>query len=312
MSKSGYWLVGLTARVEQMADYLATVDGSPQAAAQAFDRVCRFADSVERVCLRIPADCGLSQRSRDHLAWLRLVGGDQAALSQYVDAVRRATEILEAAARFDRWPRPIIVHFRPTKSVFRVRPCDDRTLVVLPTPMVAVDGAALHGLADAMFRQRAARRETLHAIVMSDAYQELQARLLALGGLADEPVGCVHDLDRSFHRVNTTYFAEQMPRPRLIWSSRMTRGRFGHYNYSTDTIMISRTLDHHDVPTFVIDHVMHHELLHKKHGLRWHDGRGRAHTAEFRAEENRFERYREAEAFLRRLAESGRHARMVS
>jgi hypothetical protein len=103
-----------------------------------------------------------------------------------------------------------------------------------------------------------------------------------------------------------------MARPRLIWSQRITRGRFGHYNYSTDTVMISRSLDRADVPAFVVDHVMHHELLHKKHGLRWQDGRGHAHTAEFRAEESRFENYHEADAFLRRLAQARRLARMIS
>jgi hypothetical protein len=66
--------------------------------------------------------------------------------------------------------------------------------------------------------------------------------------------------------------------------------------------MISRALDRPDVPEFVVDHVMHHELLHKKHGLRWQDGRGVAHTREFRSEEVRFAQYEPADQFLRQLA----------
>jgi len=93
-----------------------------------------------------------------------------------------------------------------------------------------------------------------------------------------------------------------MQRPRLTWNQSITAHKFGHYNYSTDTVMISRTLDHSAVPAFVVDHVMHHELLHKKHGLRWHNGRGHAHTPEFRREERMFPQYAEADEFLRRLA----------
>jgi hypothetical protein len=313
MSTESLRFAGLTVRVEQFADELADQVGlSWNGRASVFERIRRLADSLDRLCHRISDPRQLTHRSREHLAWLRLVG-DASVASDYVDALVRATAVFDAAAAPARWPRPIAVHFRPTKSVFRVRALAGRTLVLLPTPMIAVDDAAFRSLSDAMFgRRRDAHRESLHAILMSAAYQEVQAELEALGGLADDPRGRVHDLERSFQHVNATYFAERMPRPRLIWSRRITRGKFGHYNYSTDTVMVARTLDHADVPAFVVDHVVHHELLHKKHGLRWRDGRGYAHTAEFRAEERRFERYREADAFLRRLAQHRRVARMVS
>ncbi len=71
--------------------------------------------------------------------------------------------------------------------------------------------------------------------------------------------------------------------------------------------MISRTLDYADVPAFVIDFVMYHELLHKKLGVAWRNGRRAVHTPAFRREENRFEQYTAAEAALAALA--GRHGR---
>ncbi len=312
MSIESLRFAGLTTQVEQFADELAGAVRSRNSCALVFERIRRLTESLERLCRGISDPRQLTRRSRDHLAWLRLVA-DPAIASEYVEALTRATAIFDAAAPSARWPRPLTVHFRPTGSVFRVRAHRDRTVVVLPTPMIAVDDAAFRILADSMFgRRRAGRCESLHAVLMSPAYQEVQAELQALGGFADEPCGRVHDLERSFQHVNTAYFAGQMPRPRLIWSRRITRGKFGHYNYSTDTVMIARTLDHADVPAFVVDHVMHHELLHKKHGLHWRDGRGHAHTAEFRAEERLFERYREADAFLRRLAQTRRLARMVS
>lgn len=78
--------------------------------------------------------------------------------------------------------------------------------------------------------------------------------------------------------------------------------KFGHYDFTTDEIQISPMLDTPDVPAFVVDFVMYHELLHKRFGLRWSNGRGAAHTPVFRREERRFERFNEAEAALNRLA----------
>ena len=47
---------------------------------------------------------------------------------------------------------------------------------------------------------------------------------------------------------------------------------------------------------------MYHELLHKKHGIRWVNERGRGAARDFYAEERRFERYQEAEDWLTKLA----------
>jgi hypothetical protein len=56
------------------------------------------------------------------------------------------------------------------------------------------------------------------------------------------------------------------------------------------------------VPEFVVDFIVYHELLHKKHGLRWSGSRAHAHTPEFRRDERRFPGMAEAERVLRRIA----------
>jgi antirestriction protein ArdC len=78
---------------------------------------------------------------------------------------------------------------------------------------------------------------------------------------------------------------------------------FGHYEPATDTVRLSRRLDSPDVPPFVLEHVMHHELLHRVLGAERRGDRRRYHSARFRREERRFEGYPEAEAFLEKLAE---------
>jgi len=66
--------------------------------------------------------------------------------------------------------------------------------------------------------------------------------------------------------------------------------------------MISASLDNTDVPAYVVDFIIYHELLHKKHGICWANGRGYVHTPEFQKEERQFGQYIDAEAVLRKLA----------
>jgi hypothetical protein len=303
--RSGQLIIrGLTSRVERFTEQLArqvqTSDSSDHELLSEIGRVLR---RIEACNARAAVHTDhLTPRSREHLAWLRFMA-DAENFADYVAALRRASAVFDAVAEPAVWPRPIVAQFRPTQSLFRVRPENGCTRALLPTPMITADDDGLAVLARAMFRRRDRRRSpALHAITLSEPYQELQAELEALGGVVEESRGMAHDLAESFDRVNATYFAGTLPRPRLTWNHTITAHKFGHYNYSTDTVMISRTLDHAAVPAFVVDHVMHHELLHKKHGLRWHNGRGHAHTPEFRRDERLFPEYAEADAFLKRLA----------
>ena len=80
----------------------------------------------------------------------------------------------------------------------------------------------------------------------------------------------------------------------------------GDYDHVRDQVMVSSTLDALAVPAFVVDYLMFHELLHKRHGVRYVNNRGMAHTREFYADERRFERYAEADEWLKRLARGNR------
>jgi hypothetical protein len=110
-----------------------------------------------------------------------------------------------------------------------------------------------------------------------------------------------YDLAQVFDRVNAAYFAGGMPRPKLSWSKALTARKMGHYQFASNTVVISLTLDDPRVPEYVIDLVMYHELLHKQMGARMVNGRRYAHTDAFRQAEWRFEHYAQAKAFLDRL-----------
>jgi hypothetical protein len=120
--------------------------------------------------------------------------------------------------------------------------------------------------------------------------------------LEEKTLGEVYDLEEVFTRVNDRYFQGRMERPILTWNKIITSNKFGHYIPAADTLMISIALDRRDVPTYVIDQVMHHELLHKKLGTKVINGRTIAHTPEFRALEKSYKHYHEAQAFLAKLS----------
>jgi len=149
-----------------------------------------------------------------------------------------------------------------------------------------------------------ASRERLLEATACEEYRAIHAELEVLGGIEEHVEGIHHDLAESFDRVNRSCFGGSMPRPRLTWSRTFSGRKFGHYDPIRDAVMISSTLDRDDVPGFVIDSVMHHELLHKQLGVDWRNGRMAVHTPEFRRRERQFEQFAEAEAQLKRLADA--------
>lgn len=243
----------------------------------------------------------LTQRTRQIRGWLAFF-----AQRENFDACLEAAE--RARSAFE--PRmgsgtpfhaPAFVQFRPVHCLYQLRVFREGTRVVLPAPMITFDLEQMTLVAEMALRRARTRQPVLEAI-MSDEYQGLQAELEALGGEGEEPGGVYHNLTASFGRVNPVYFQNALGQPRLTWSRILTGRKLGHYDHIRDTVMISSTLDRSEVPEYVLDSVMHHELLHKQLGLNWHNGRMAAHTPEFRNLERRFRQFAEADAFLKRLA----------
>ena len=70
--------------------------------------------------------------------------------------------------------------------------------------------------------------------------------------------------------------------------------------------MVSQSLDDEKVPPFVLDYLVYHELLHKKHGLTWTSARRMAHTPAFKADEKQFPDYAAAKALINKIARKRR------
>jgi hypothetical protein len=109
-------------------------------------------------------------------------------------------------------------------------------------------------------------------------------------------------LEESFSRVNRSQFNGLMEQPNLVIGKGVSK--LGHYDLGTDTVSISGILLEHP---HLLDYVMYHELLHKKHQF---SGTGTQrhtyHGAQFRKDESAFPRAAQLEKELSRLVSTAR------
>ena len=242
----------------------------------------------------------LTSQSRAIWGWLRFFSNREN-FDTYLAVVRRACPHFEASIRATGKLRmPAFVHFRPGRGLYRIRTYGNGTRVTLPTPMICFSEELFVSLATAMFD--GGSKQAVTEACSGGEFQTVQAELEALSGATERTAGAHRDLAASFERVCEKYFGGTLNRPRLMWSKAFTGRKFGHYSPIKDTVMISSSLDQGDAQELVLDFIMYHELLHKKLGVGWQNGRRAVHTPEFRAEEKRFKQYAVAEAALKRLA----------
>ncbi|MEK6823210.1 MAG: hypothetical protein AABY13_05250 [Nanoarchaeota archaeon] len=108
-------------------------------------------------------------------------------------------------------------------------------------------------------------------------------------------------LEACFNRVNDEYFGATMERPNLVWSDGVNR--LGFYDYGRDQIALSQILLKDDR---LLDYVMYHEMLHKKHKFSSGAGRTVHHSKEFRQDEAKFKDAALLEHELTRLVQRRR------
>jgi len=113
-------------------------------------------------------------------------------------------------------------------------------------------------------------------------------------------------LEESFNGVNEKYFFGLIERPNLVWHNSIRR--LGSYEYGTDTVSISRVLDNDEE---LLDYVMYHEILHKKHKFHNHNGRTHHHTKEFKEMEKKFSNSEEIEERIKGLVRQKSRKRFI-
>jgi hypothetical protein len=291
---------GLNKLVESILDCLARADRS------GFDDVYhRIHTSNRQIEQDLVANSiepeSLTDQSRSLRAWLAYFAERQN-FDLYTHALLESQPIFEKASiSTPHHQPPVLLHFKPMKGLCRLRRYANATVVSLPTPMICLDDEGFRLLAELAFSRNRHKQRVMER-VLDEPYQTIRAELESLVGIREQTQGVVYDLGDAFDRVNTGYLGGQCARPCLTWSRAFTGRKFGHYDPVHDTVMISASLDSQQVPKYVVDYVVYHELLHKKHGANWSNGRRYVHTLEFKRDERRFSRYAEAEAVLSKLA----------
>ena len=71
-----------------------------------------------------------------------------------------------------------------------------------------------------------------------------------------------HKLPEICRDINRRYFNDQIEIQKIGWGVRRSWVRLGHYDPTHLTITLSPVLDSQDVPRFVVDFIVYHEMLH--------------------------------------------------
>lgn len=143
---------------------------------------------------------------------------------------------------------------------------------------------------------------TYRAFILQNDIQErarIARTIRGRGVLVNGARGHYVDLELLFSRLNQEYFGGSLSTPAMSWSAKRSRHILGRYDSSHHAIFISLLFDSLTIPSFVVEYVMYHEMLHLKHRPLVKDCRVIVHTAEFRAEEQQFPHFQAAKAWLR-------------
>jgi len=236
-------------------------------------------------------------RSRRGYQWLTFLG-DAHNLTRHLRALSVLTET-GAQARGNA-PAPEIEVF-PASVLYRTKVMKRTRQILVNEGFIDAPDQVLGALMRVSLGQARddAALRSIKTYAMSKDFISVQAAVEQTADtLAGDGRGHHHDLTAAFQRVNRSYFGGAVNAPRLIWNRRPTTRKMGHYDTTQDTVMISMSLDRADVPAYVVEFVVYHELLHKTMGTKVVNGRRHSHTSAFRKAERAFKQYPEAQTFL--------------
>lgn len=259
--------------------------------------------AIEAICARHgQTPTALEAPSRQVYCWLKFLSSGEA-LRAHLDALACARavagKLLPSMSK-----RPLLLHLVNLGALWRRREYHNTVLLRVHIGFQNGEPELWQALLQcALGKATTEAEQAYRAFADSEEFSDV---LFELESFAAPPVlptqGRAHDLAASFERVNALYFGNQMARPTLVWNRTLTARKFAHYQPSRDTVMVSVTLDDPGVSASLLDYVMYHELLHKKHGSPLVNGRRQSHTPAFRADERLYVGYADAERQLQALA----------
>jgi len=208
-------------------------------------------------------------------------------------------------------PPPFRVEFYPYSSLtLTIRRRDQEMIVrfsdlLQRAPICVLEGAA------ALLLAKIYRRRTPRALVSPyneyakshrtrQRIQNMRSGRVRRASL--HAAGRHFDMNAIFDDLNARFFGGSLHKPHLGWSTRGWRRQFGSYDPGPNQILLNKRMDRPDLPRYVVEYVLYHEMLHVKHPTRKSGCTLLSHSPEFRAEEKLFPEFVRARKALDRLA----------
>lgn len=116
------------------------------------------------------------------------------------------------------------------------------------------------------------------------------------------PRGKHYDLEEISQRLNGRYFDGALAPARLGWSPHDSRSILGHYDAAHGTIIISRWFDRAEIPRYLVEYLVFHEMLHIRFPVERDGHRRVVHSRAFREAEKKFPHYEQARRRLMQMA----------
>ena len=238
--------------------------------------------------------------------WLSFLE-DEAHLRQHLVALREfnllADEVLSTVCSLNSLPHPSIeINIYCLPYIYQTKVHKNRVQLSIHEALIAAPAKIKKDLLLAAFKSSQPARKSLKKFCSSQAYYQTEE--LIRGGQraqGSSPQGICIDLNQVFEKVNCDYFQSKLEKPLLSWSRRKSRRRLGTYSAQLDQVTINRTLDRDDIPSYVIEFILYHELLHKKVGVQRANSGKHNHTNTFKELEKRFKYYEEATCSIKKL-----------
>jgi len=293
---SGGGIAGLTGPIDQIQAALAGVSAAGGETGQILIGISHLVAEVDALCQAAGVKVHeLNPPSWRAYAWL-LYLSEAGSLERHRSALERFRRAEESLKRRNKIRIQAI--FCNQTAIYRYRVHPKEIIVQISEGFIDAPPDVMRSLAmiASGSRSRAARR-LVWAYSISSQYLSI-SRLLAGTASIRDLDGEEKRLEEMFTRLNAVYFRGELPRPRLTWSTRSNRRVLGTYAPASDTIMLSRGLLSPEIPGYVVEFVLYHEMLHKALGTTLSGGKRRSHTTEFNRLEEQFPDFSRAQAWL--------------
>jgi len=264
----------------------------------------KIVTQVEQICANRQATPGnLKSLSRKIYSWMKFLTNEQN-LESHMNSTYLTQKIAQQILNTHSEKIDIMIEFTNLAGLYKGTRIGNTASLTVNEGFISAQEDVLHALITSAFCGKCQdNTQLIRSFTSSEEYSSILLELdLMADVIAENPQGNFYNLNEIFEKLNYEYFAAALTKPRLVWSQIKTYRKFGHYEPARDRIVMSLTLDDANIPEYVIEFVLYHELLHKLHGTKWINGRSRVHTREFRAYECQFKLYKEAESWLEKLA----------